>query len=221
MATMQLSGGQQLVLDNVDWRSYSRFLRIFSDRRDVRLTYDREVLEIIVLPPDHAVESYLLSRLICTATEELDLPVKGGGSTTLRKRRRRRGLEPDECWWIANEARMRGKKKIDLRKDPPPDLALEIDVTSSSLDRMAIYAVLGVPEVWRYSDQSLTFNVLAADGTYSAVAASLAFPLVAPGDFARFLLLATQQDDNAVVREFRAWVRQNLSGSGAVLEDAD
>jgi Uma2 family endonuclease len=147
-------------------------------------------------------------------TEELGLPVKAGGSTTFRRRRKRRGIEPDDCYWIADEPRVRGKRRIDLRTDPPPDLAIEVDVTSSSLDRMGIYAALGVPEVWRLEGQTLTFQVLAPKGQYAQKATSLAFPWLAPADLVPYLALRGQMDENAVVAQLRTWVRQRHAGRG-------
>jgi len=93
----------------------------------------------------HENQAHLLGRFIVVLTEEFGLPVKGGKSTTFRRRGRQRGLEPDECYWITHEAAVRGKDRINLRTDPPPDVALEVDVTRSSLNRLAIYAKLNFP----------------------------------------------------------------------------
>ena len=108
---------------------------------------------------------------------------------------------------------MRGKTEIDLRRDPPPDLALEIDVTHSSLDRLAIYAALGVPEVWRLENLHLVCYLLAG-GMYATSAVSQAFPGLPVADLVPFLHLPEQMDDNAIVRQFRAWVRQQFPDSG-------
>src|SRR5262249_54893083 len=140
---------QHLVLRDIDWKTYNRLLRAFAERPGIRLTYDRGTLEIMSPSHGHDTDARFLGRLVVTLTEELGLPIKGGGSTTFRRRRRRRGLEPDDCYWIANEPRVRGKRKINLRVDPPPDLCIEVDVTHSSLNRLSIYAALNVPEVWR------------------------------------------------------------------------
>src|SRR6266851_39103 len=144
--------GESVILRDVPWRMYGQLLRAFAERPRVRLTYDRGVLEIMSPVLEHDSGSWFVGRLVVTATEELQLSVLGGGSTTFRRRRRRRGLEPDECFWIANEPRMRGKRRVDLRVDPPPDLAIEVDVTRSSMDRMGVYGALCVPEVWRLDD---------------------------------------------------------------------
>jgi Uma2 family endonuclease len=215
MATVHLPSEQRFLLHGVPWRTYQRVLRAFADRPGVRLTYDRGILELMTLSHEHESYSYLLSRFVDVLTEELGLAVKGGRSTTFRRRKRRRGLEPDSCWWIANEPAVRGKTEIDLRHDPPPDLALEIDVTHSSLDRLAIYAELGVPEVWRLDNRNLLCHLLTG-GQYAVSAASRSFPGLNVADLAPFLQLSGQMDDNAIVRQFRAWVRQRFAGSGSI-----
>jgi Uma2 family endonuclease len=197
------------LLSGVDWHTYSRLLHLFAERPRVRLTYDRGELEIMSPLVEHDDDSRFLGDLVFLLTEELGLPLKRGGSTTLRRRRRQRGLEPDECFWIANAPRMAGVRRLDLRVHPPPDLAIEVDVSHSSLDRMAIYAALGVPEVWRLDGGTLTFHVLDANGAYQAAANSRAFPQVAPADLLGFLQQARRAgDENPVVRQFRQWVRQ-------------
>lgn len=210
MSTVARPAVQRLVLDNITWESYRRLLKAFDERPGLRLTYDRGVLEIMTLTYEHESDAALLGRLVVALTEELNLPLASGGSTTFRRRKYRRGLEADECYWILNEHRIRGKRRIDLRVDPPPDLAVEVDVTSSSLDRMSIYGRLGVPEVWRLKDQVLTFHLLDLNRRYTPSTHSLAFPRLASADLAGFLALRTGNDENTVVRQFRAWVRQTL-----------
>ena len=204
----------RLLVDNVDWRTYTRLLHIFAERPGYRLTYDRGRLEIMSPLPEHEIDAEFLGRMAITLTEELGLTIMSGGSTTLRRRRRRRGLEPDHCYWIANEPAMRGKRTLDLHIDPPPNLAIEVDVTSSSLDRMSIYAALGVPEVWRLDDRTLTFHALGTNRKYTVVTHSLSFSLVTPADLMGFLAMCAGQDQNSVIRQFRAWVRQQLAGGG-------
>jgi Uma2 family endonuclease len=215
MSTVKFPSGQRLVLYGVSWREYERMLRAFAHRRAVRLTYDRGTLELMTLSHKHENRSYLLARLVDALTEEMALAVKGGGSTTFKRRKGQRGLEADSCWWIAGEPLVRGKDVIDLRIDPPPDLAMEIEITRSALNRMAIYAAIRVPEVWRYDGKSLTFHVLGANGRYTESANRLAFPQLTPADLLPFLNLRGQVDENAIVRQFRAWARQRF-GSGQI-----
>src|SRR5438067_1421340 len=142
MSTVPVSArGQSVLLHGIDWPTYRRLLRVFDGRPGIRLTYDRGALEIRTTSPLHEHYRRLLGRMIEALTEELNIPLAGYGSMTFR-RPRKRGLEPDQCYWIAEEARMRGRDSIDLRVDPPPELIVEIDITSSSLNRMGIYATL-------------------------------------------------------------------------------
>ncbi len=166
----------------------------------------------MTLSHEHEGTSYLLGRFVDVLTEEADLPVKAGRSTTFRRRKKEKGLEADNCYWIANEKKVRGKKKINLKVDPPPDLALETDITHSSLDRLAIYAALGVLEVWLYDGQRMTFLILGEEGKYIEATASPTFPFLQPQHLQRFLGMTAHQDENAVAKSFRAWVRKQIKG---------
>jgi Uma2 family endonuclease len=189
-------------------------LRVFAERPADRLTYDRGVLEIMSPLPEHERPADMLGRFVMILTEELQLAAVSGGSSTLRRRRRQRGIEPDKCWWIANAHRLQGRIRIDLRTDPPPDLAVEVDVTSSSLNRMGIYATLGVREIWRHHNDILTFHVLdTVTGTYQVHTHSLAFPMISSADLAGFLAQLGQVDDTTLGLQFRAWLRQRLAGA--------
>jgi Uma2 family endonuclease len=213
MATAtQVRPRNRLILEHVSWKDYTRFLDLFAERPAWRLTYDKGVLEIMSPSGTHETRSDLLARFVVALTEELGLPIKAGGSTTFRLESKEKGLEPDRSWWIASEGLVRGKWEVDLANDPPPDLCIEVDVTSSSLDRMGIYLSLGVPEVWRLDEQGLTFNVLRKK-TYVVKPVSLAFPLVSSADLLTHLALFGQMDENAIVAQFRTWAREKTAGT--------
>jgi Uma2 family endonuclease len=210
MSTATIPTGQRLVLDGVSWRMYERLLRAF-DERHVRMTYDRGALEIMTLSPEHERYKHLLRRLVEALIDELSWNIAGFGSMTFKRRKRRRGLESDECFWITNEPLIRGKVHIDLRHDPPPDLALEIDVTHSSLDRLGIYAALRVPEVWRYDGQDLHVHLLGTDGKYTESGQSRVFPFLPVAEVARFLGMLATLSETELLRQFRAWVRDRIA----------
>lgn len=210
MSTISSSSGRTLLLDHVDWPTYSRLLRAFAERPGIKLTYDRGRLEIMSPLHEHESDADFLGRLVVVLTEELKLPIKAGGSTTYRRRRKRRGLEADNSYWILSEPKVRGKRHIDLRVDPAPDLAIEVDVTRSSLDRMSIYAALKVLEVWRLAGGLLSFHVLQDDGTY-AEGPSRVFPGLRAADLLPFFALRNQFDENEVIRRFRDWVKQRIA----------
>jgi Uma2 family endonuclease len=212
MSTTAIPSGQRLVLGGVSWRTYERLLRAFEDRH-LRITYDRGALEIMKLSPQHERFKHLLSYLIAVLVEELGWNMAGFGSMTFKRRKRRRGLEPDECFWIQSEPLVRGKDEIDLRRDPPPDLVLEIEWTRSALDRLSIYAVLGVPEVWQFDGQALRGQLLGSDGRYAESQASRAFPFLPMTELARFLAMRSAHSETELVRLFRAWVRERIAAN--------
>jgi Uma2 family endonuclease len=190
---------------------YSQLLRAFAETPGVKLAYDRGVLEIMSPLPQHETKSFFLGRLVVVLTEELRMPLRGGGSTTLRRADLKKGIEPDECFWITNEDKIRGKNRLDLRVDPPPDLGFENDVTNSSLNRMEIYARLKVPEVWRLDQGRLSFWTLGEDGNYQRRETSGLFPMIRPEDLTQFLGRWETEEENSLVADFRAWLRGKLT----------
>jgi Uma2 family endonuclease len=208
MATIRIPRKQRFVMTGEPWRGYQRCLKFFGERRNIRITYDRGVLEVVTLTYEHERAAHILTLLIGAWVEERRVLVRGGGSTTFSRRDLKRGLESDGCYWISNQARLRGVTRVDLQRDPPPDLVVEIDVTNSSLPRMPIYSALGVQEVWRLQGTNLTIHLLQTDGSYLESPVSQALPPLAPTALTKYLALSGQLDDAAVVGQFRAWVRQ-------------
>jgi Uma2 family endonuclease len=202
-------GEQRLLLQAVDWPTYEKFLEAVGDRR-VRLTYDRGNLELRSPSPEHEVYATLLGRFVEMLTFELKLPLKACGSTTFRRQDLERGLEPDRCFYIASAARLRSRRLIDLTRDPPPDLAIEVDITSSSLNRLAIYEALRVPEVWRFDGEVLQVYRLRADGTYELGEQSLAFPFLPLAEVVPFLHQSETMDDTALAEAFLNWIRTRV-----------
>jgi Uma2 family endonuclease len=142
-------------------------------------------------------------------TEEMAIDILSGGSTTLNREDLERGLEGDECWWIQHEAQVRTFREIDLNRDPPPDLVLEVEISRSVLSRIAIYATIGGPEVWRWNGQALTVCLLQEDGTYVVSTTSLSFPFLPVAELGRFLSMLQTMSETSVIRACRDWVRQN------------
>jgi Uma2 family endonuclease len=205
--------GRAVRIPNVPWEMYEELLKVLAPKRGLRLTYDNEELEIMVPSLDHDFADRFLAMLIPILTEELGLPVRGGGSTTMRKKKNLKGIEADDIFWIANAAKLAGVKELDLTIHPPPDLAIEVDVSRSSMNRLRIYAKLGVPEVWRLDGDALTFYALTGK-KYQEVTQSRAFPVVAPDDLIQFVKQArTAGDLHPIYRAFRAWVKQKVAAT--------
>jgi Uma2 family endonuclease len=197
---------QHFLMHRVSWRTYENLLRELGDRH-IFLTYDRGALEIMSPSRKHERVSKIIGRLVEAMTEELGIEISSSGSTTFRREDLEQGLEPDECYWIANEAAVREKDEIDLRIDPPPDLAIEVDFQSSSIDREQVYGALGVPEIWRWKDERLLLRLLQPDGSYATSQRSQSFPFLDMAEFERFVTMRNSTGESALMRAFRAWVR--------------
>jgi Uma2 family endonuclease len=208
-AKLDLSPRQRFLLRGIDWATYQTISRAL-DGRHLRLSYDGENLELMTISGIHATLSRLLGRFVVVLTEELELPLRSCGDMTLDRADLQRGLEADESFYIENEPLVRDKDQADLTVEPPPDLGVEIDITSSSRRRMAIYAAIKVPEVWRYDSRTLTVFVLGPDGQYEEAAASRTFPQIRIEQIADFLAQVNQVEENELVKQFRAWVRQQI-----------
>jgi Uma2 family endonuclease len=200
----------RILLRNVPWSVYVTLVEEPANYH-VRMTYDRGDLELMSPLLRHEKYIIRLRRMIDTLTEVLNIPVIGAGSTTLKREDLERGLEPDSCFYLANARKIRGKMELDLTIDPPPDLAIEVDVTSRSLDRQGIYAALGVPEIWRFENESLWVYQLQEDGTYTRRNSSPAFPFLVLEDVVRFATQDNATYDTTWIRSFRAWVQAELA----------
>ncbi len=199
----------QVVLRGVSWTTYQALIRDLESEPGKRLTYDQGTLEIMVPLPPHERYKSLMGRLVEVTTEETETEIASLGSTTWSREDLQKGLEADECYYIQNEQAVRGKSEIDLSTDPPPDLAIEVDNTSSSMNRMEIYAALGVPEVWRYQGEILTIYRL-VEGEYRPQDTSTALPLLQQRDILRFLQASQTMGETSLIRQFRKWVREKL-----------
>ena len=196
----------RVLLQGVSWSTYQGLVQDLAETPSKRLTYDQQWLEIMTPLPEHESNKRLLGRIIEATTEELGLEIYSLGSTTWSREDLQRGLEPDECYYITSESKVRGKTNIDLAVDPPPDLAIEIDITSSSLNRLAIYASLGVKEVWRFDGESLSMYVLEGD-RYQIQQQSTILPILNTEKLLDILKGRDRQGENALIRELRLWIR--------------
>jgi Uma2 family endonuclease len=200
---------ERFVLHGISWATYERLVADL-ENGGVRLAYDRGVLEFMCPSFLHEAHKWRLGRMIEILVEELDLDFVAGGSTTFRRESLSRGLEPDQCYWLSHAAAVEHRDEIDLEVDPPPDLAIEVDLTTDSLNKRPIYASLRIPEVWRYDGESLTVLRLGPDGEYGVVEDSPSFPQVPISELVHFLERRSEVSERQWVKEFRRWVRDNI-----------
>ena len=167
---------KRVLLSNIAWSTFEDLAR--SDRAGARFTYDCGYLEIMPLSLRHERIKKRIAMMIEAAARKIEAPLVGAGSTTLKIAMKRRGVEPDECYYLAHAGAVRDVEELDLSVDPPPDLAVEVDISSSSLDQLAIYADMGVPEVWIYDEEAIHVWFLQPDGRYREQPRSVSFPFL-------------------------------------------
>ena len=206
-ATVIAPPAEIINLSGISWETYETLLEELNNRR-LRLTYNRGILEIMAPSPEHELSKEVLGRFVETIAEELAVQIYPLGSTTF-KRPEISGAEPDKCFYIYNIDAVRGKKRLDLNEDPAPDLVLEIDVTSSSQNRLQVYGDLGFREVWIYNGEFLAIQQL-ENGTYITSQSSQFFANLPILEIAIFLQQAGQKDYLELVKEFRDWVRSQI-----------
>ena len=196
----------RVVLSNISWATYEAILTD-SDSCGKRFVYDRGTLEIMSPSAEHEWYHRLLGRLVEAFTLERNIPIHSTGATTLKSQLKERGLEADESYYITNEALVRGCDDLNLARDPPPDLAIEVEISRSAVDKLAIYADLGVSEVWFYDGDSLRMHILQSDGTYEMKTHSSLLPQLTTEILEGFLARRLECDETTWVRSFHEWVR--------------
>lgn len=213
MVTLQLRQlsvppGHRVLFHDVSWQEFEAILEELGDRRSARLAYSLGTLEIRMPLPKHEKAKVIIGDLVKILLEELEIDCEPFGSTTFKREDMAQGVEPDDSFYIQNHARMIGKERIDLKVDPPPDLAIEVDVTSKT--QLDAYEALGVPELWRYEDGKLQINIL-RNGKYIESEISPTFPnLPILEIIPQFVKQSQTAGTSPTLRAFRQWSKAQI-----------
>jgi Uma2 family endonuclease len=203
-----LRSGQQLLLQNISWDELEVILEELGEGRSSRLSYSNGVLEIMVPLPEHERDKEILGEIVKILLDKLAIDFEPLGSTTFKKPQMTQAVEPDACFYIQNYRSVIGKKRLDLSIDPPPDLAIEIDITSRT--KLDNYQMLGVPELWRYTQQGLQISLLEND-RYIESNTSLNFPNVPIIELVDHCIKQSQTEGTSkAIKDFKQWVDNNL-----------
>ncbi len=202
-----LNDQEHVLLRGISWETYETLLTELEGNRRLQLTYDDGDLEIMSPTLKHEWGKRLIGRMIEAYTEERGIPIASAGSTTFKLKLQKKGVEPDECYYLQHESLVRDKDELDLAVDPPPDLAVEVEVTARFLQRLPIYAALRFPEVWHYRRGVLTVHLLDHAGAYAVAPRSACLPELPLAALEEFLRKRGATDETSWIREFRSWVR--------------
>jgi len=205
-AIAHLPAEATLRLNDVSWDEYEGLLAQMENKPGYRVSYDCGRLEIMSPRSDHEQPKDFILRLAQILSEELDITLETFGSTTYRRQSKLKGAEPDTSFYVQSAARIIGRQLLDLETDPPPDVVVEIDTTNESSSKFPIYAALGVPEIWLYDEEKMSFYQLTGQ-TYTRVSHSLAFPLLPADVLTEFLARSMKEGQTTALKAFRQWVR--------------
>ncbi|MEH1897362.1 MAG: Uma2 family endonuclease [Nostoc sp.] len=209
--TVAKNRADRVMLYDISWQQFENLLKDLGEHRAARLAYDRTTLEIMTPLPEHEHYKEVISIAVQDIAEELAINYESYGSTTWKRESRMAGVESDNCFYFQNEATVRGRLDLDLKQDPPPDLALEIDITSKSLNRFPIYARLGVPELWCYDSAELKIYHL-QNGEYVESEKSLVFPTLEIRYLPKLIEQNRADGRRAIRQAVREWVRKGGKG---------
>jgi Uma2 family endonuclease len=196
-----------LILRDVSWEEYEDLLVQMENKPAHRVSYNDGILKIMSPRPDHEYPKDIALSLVRIYDDEFDMMLESYGSTTYRRRKKAKGAEPDTSFYVQNATQMIARREIDLEKDPPPDVVVEVDTTNESLDKLEIYAALGVPEVWRYDGGRFQILLL-RENTYAETSRSQALPLISAEVLTEFLNRGQGEGQTAMLKAFRRFLRQ-------------
>ncbi len=205
-AVAHLPIGTKLLAEDVTWEEYEQLLSELGPTYSVHVFYDRGRMEIVSPKPIHERPIEILHTLVIAMRDQLDIDIESLGSTTLKKQMREAGAEPDASFYVQHAAVMHGYLDLDLAHDPPPDLVIESDHTSSSLDKFGIYARLGVPEIWRVFSQQASFWLLSGN-TYLEAEHSRSFPFLTVQILNKYLEQGLLSGERRAAKAFREWIK--------------
>ncbi len=205
---LKIQPGQQLLLEDVSWQQLEGILGELGNKRTARLSYSNGRLEIMVPLPEHEKAKEIIGDMVKILLTELGINYDSLASTTFKNQGMNQAVEPDACFYIQNQGLVIGKKRLDLSIDPPPDLAIEIDITSRT--QLTNYQILGVPELWRYDHQGLQINIL-QNGEYIKSNSSPTFPEIPIIDLVNQYVEQSQfVGGSQALKAFRIWLKENI-----------
>jgi Uma2 family endonuclease len=204
----KLEPRQRFVLWHVGWQEYEKIVEAMNEQH-VRVTYCRGDLELMPPLPVPKLMRVWFRHLMFVMMEELDLACNGMAQTTLRRQDRNCGLEPDDCYYFASRRKVVDWTTLNLNRDPPPDLVLELDLTRTCVDRMEVYAGLSVPEVWRFDSENWHIYLLGVDGLYQESSSSAIIPYLPKSELMPLVRESLHtRDDRERIRILRRWARE-------------
>ena len=209
-STREADGDQRVEFPAIGWKGYLTLLRLRGERSTPRMVYLDGTVWLMSPTFPHERLKKRLGQFVTEVVIGLKIPHIAAGSTTFRRRAKKGGVEGDETYYLANEARIRGKEKISLKTDPPPDLAIEAVYSHDAAAAIKVYRRFGVPEIWICNEAELVILVLQPNGRYAASPTGASFPFLSAAEVYDWVRRPQTVSDTEWTLELRRWVRRTL-----------
>jgi Uma2 family endonuclease len=206
----QLPAATEITFHNVSWEEYEELLEEVGEASGLRISYDEGTLNVMTLSAKHEYYERFLEKMLGCVIVRLGINIRSFGSATMRKQKKRKGNEPDLCFYVQTAGVIGNRIELDFESDPPPDVAVEIDIHHDSRKKFSIYAGLEVPELWRFNGDALTIHLLAEE-SYEEVDASRALPMLTAEVLTGFLAQLRDEGDFNTLIAFDVWLQSHRS----------
>jgi Uma2 family endonuclease len=203
-------GDQCVEMPNIGWKGYCALLRLRGERSAPRMVYLDGTVWLMSPSFPHERLKKRLGWVVEVVIVEFDIPCIASASTTFRRRAKDAGVEGDQSYYLANEQRVRGKNKILLKTDPPPDLAIEAVQSHDADASVEVYRRFKVPEVWVCDEDELVILILQSNGRYARSETSAAFPFLTAAEIHDWVTRPQTESDTEWIIQLRTWVKQTL-----------
>ncbi len=202
----QLYDGATITFPRVAWEEYEELLEQLDNRPGIHLSYYHGELTAMPLSAEHEKYARFIEQLITALKLRLRINILSFGSWTMKKIEKQAGKEPDACFYVQTAAAIGNRLDLDFAVDPPPDIAVEVDIHHKTKDQLLIYAALGIPELWVFEKERLTIHLLEQD-QYIETETSRALPMLTAEVLTGFLNCLTKDGEFETLLAFDEWLQ--------------
>ena len=202
----QLPEDTVVIWHNVSWEEYEELLEQAGEASGLRISFDNGTLQAMTLSAEHEKYARFIENLVGAVRLRLRVRILSFGSATMKKRKKGKGNEPDACFYVQTAAALGNRIQLDFTVDPPPDIAVEVDVHHDSQSKFPIYVALGVSEIWRYDGQQMTIHQLQQEA-YAEVETSPALPMLTSRILTEYLTRMREEGEFEALLAFDQWLQ--------------
>jgi len=202
----QLSEGACISFPNVSWEEYEELLDQFVEPAGLRMSYFQRELTAMSLSAEHEKYARFIEKLMTILSHIRRINIISFGSWTMKKSENQAGKEPDACFYVQTAAAIGNRINLDFATDPPPDIAVEVDIHHKTKNQLELYAALGIPELWVFENARLTIHLLEEEH-YVETETSRALPMLTATVLTEFINRLPKDGEFQTLLAFDEWLQ--------------